>query len=98
MLARLKAVSETFEREIRVYRLVLADPRTPWLARILLGAAVAYFFFPIDIIPDVIPVIGHLDDLLIVPTLLFLALKLIPREIVEEKRTEISSAVPANKD
>jgi len=83
---RLKAVGRNLKREIQVYRLVLKDHRTPRLAKILLGLTVGYAVLPFDIIPDFIPVIGQLDDLIIVPALIILALKLIPKEVVEECR------------
>lgn len=89
---RLKAIGRTFKRELRVYQLVLRDPRTPKLAKILLGLAVGYVLLPFDLIPDFIPVIGHLDDVIIVPGLVFLALKLLPVEIVAECRRQVASA------
>ena len=92
MLKKAKAIVEAFKREVRVYRLVLAHPRTPWLARILLGAAVAYAASPIDLIPDFIPVIGYLDDVIIVPALVFVALKLVPKDVVEECRAKVAAA------
>ena len=83
---KLKAVGRNLKQEVKVYRLVLRDHRTPKLAKILLGLAIGYAVLPFDIIPDFIPVIGHLDDLIIVPTLIIIALKLIPKEVVEECR------------
>lgn len=88
---RLKAVARNLKREIQVYRLVLKDHRTPRLAKILLGLAVGYAILPFDIIPDFIPVIGQLDDLIIVPALIIVALKLIPKEVVEECRARANS-------
>jgi uncharacterized membrane protein YkvA (DUF1232 family) len=88
---RLKAVGRNLKREIQVYRLVLKDHRTPRLAKILLGLAVGYAILPFDIIPDFIPVIGQLDDLIIVPALIIVALKLIPKEVVEECRARANS-------
>ncbi len=87
----MKAVGRNLKREIQVYRLVLKDHRTPRLAKILLGLAVGYAILPFDIIPDFIPVIGQLDDLIIVPTLIIVALKLIPKEVVEECRARANS-------
>jgi uncharacterized membrane protein YkvA (DUF1232 family) len=87
-----KAVVEAFKREVKVYRLVLADRRTPWLARVFLGAAVAYALSPIDLIPDFIPVVGYLDDVVVVPGLVYLALRLVPREMVRECRAKVRAA------
>ena len=56
------------------------------MAKVLIGAAIAYALSPIDLIPDFIPVLGHLDDLIIVPLLVYMALKLIPKDVVEECR------------
>jgi len=86
MLERLKSVQRDLKQKLAVYRLVLKDPRTPRLAKILLGIAVGYLLLPFDLIPDFIPVVGHLDDLIIVPTLVILALKLIPPEVIEDCR------------
>jgi len=93
MSDRLKAAARAFKRELRVYQLVLRDPRTPKLAKILLGLAVGYVLLPFDLIPDFIPVIGHLDDVIIVPGLVFFALKLIPTEIVAECRLKVTAAL-----
>lgn len=86
MLDKCKKVGQGFRREIRIYQLILKDPRTPRMARWLLGLAVGYALLPFDLIPDFLPVIGHFDDLIIVPALVILALRLIPREVVEECR------------
>lgn len=86
MLDKCKKVGQGFRREIRIYQLILKDPRTPRMARWLLGLAVGYTLLPFDLIPDFLPVIGHFDDLIIVPALVILALRLIPREVVEECR------------
>jgi uncharacterized membrane protein YkvA (DUF1232 family) len=79
LVARIRA-------ELGLYRSILADPRCPRLARWLLAAAVAYALSPVDLIPDVIPGLGHLDDAVIVPGLVWLALRLIPRDLVLEHR------------
>ena len=72
------------------YALYLAyrDPRTPWYAKVWAALVVAYAFSPIDLIPDFIPVLGYLDDLLLVPLGVFLALKLIPAEVMIECRQQ----------
>ena len=86
MFETVKAAARRITREITVYRLVLKDQRTPKLAKVLLGLAVGYAALPFDLIPDFLPIIGHLDDLIIVPTLVILALRLIPTEVVEDCR------------
>ena len=78
---------ERFKSELRFYQAVLKDSRTPRLAKLFLGLAVAYALNPIDLIPDFIPVLGCLDDLIIIPTLIFFAIKLIPRKLLQEIRT-----------
>jgi uncharacterized membrane protein YkvA (DUF1232 family) len=90
MLNRLKSTAHNLKHELKVYQLVLKDSRTPLPAKLLLGAAIGYFLLPFDLIPDVIPVLGQLDDVLIVPTLLILALKLIPSEIISDCRNQIA--------
>jgi uncharacterized membrane protein YkvA (DUF1232 family) len=70
------------------YALYLAyrDPRVPWYARLLAAVVVGYAFSPIDLIPDFVPVLGYLDDLILVPLGIWLALKLIPAEVMAEAR------------
>ncbi len=84
MLERLRAAARDVRRELRVYKLELKDGRTPLLAKILLALAVGYILLPFDIVPDFIPVLGQLDDVVIVPSLVFLALKLVPDDLMEE--------------
>jgi uncharacterized membrane protein YkvA (DUF1232 family) len=80
---------EKFRKEIDLYKLILKHRRTPWLARAFLGLAVIYILLPFDIIPDFIPLIGQIDDLLIVPALLYIALRIVPREVIEDCRKMI---------
>jgi len=91
MFHKLKSIGRTLKVELKVYQLVLKDERTSRLAKSLLGIAIAYTLTPFDIIPDFIPVIGHLDDVMIVPTLIFLALRLIPKEVLLECRTQANT-------
>jgi uncharacterized membrane protein YkvA (DUF1232 family) len=94
MTKALHILVTTFKREVAVYRRVLGDRRTPWPARILLGLAVAYALSPIDIIPDFIPVLGQLDDIVIVPMLVWVALRFVPRALVDEHRTAVAGVAP----
>jgi len=86
MKRRVQALVQTFRNEITTYRSIVMDPRCPRMARWLLGGAIAYALSPIDLIPDFIPVLGHLDDLVILPLLIWLALRVIPKELVLEHR------------
>jgi len=89
MRERVKKMAQSFRRELRVYRAALKDPRTPWAAKLFLGAGVAYMLSPIDVIPDFIPVVGHLDDLVIVPFLIAVGLRMIPRGLLREYRDNV---------
>ena len=86
MRARLAALARAFKREFEVYRCAMRHADTPWAAKALLGLAVGYALLPFDLIPDFLPVIGHLDDLVIVPALVWLALYLIPPDVIEACR------------
>ena len=86
MRAPLAALARAFKREFAVYRGTLRHPATPWLAKALLGLAVGYALLPFDLIPDFLPLIGQLDDLIVVPGLIWLALRLIPPAVMHECR------------
>jgi uncharacterized membrane protein YkvA (DUF1232 family) len=85
-----KDLATRFKRELVVYRRVLADERTSHAAKVFLGLAVGYLCMPFDLIPDFIPVLGHLDDIVIVPALVYLALRFVPRELVADHRRQIT--------
>lgn len=88
----LKSMGRNLKREFKTYQLLLKDNRTPRLARYLLGLAVFYVLMPFDVIPDFIPVIGQLDDIVIVTILVVLAMKIVPKEVVEDCRMEANRA------
>lgn len=67
---------------------VARDPATPLVAKLVAGVVVAYAFSPIDLIPDFIPLVGYLDDLLLIPAGIWLALKLTPRDVVAAARAK----------
>ena len=83
---------------IRLLKAVWKDPRTPWHAKAVLAATVAYAISPIDLIPDFIPVLGHLDDLVIVPLGFWIAYRLVPREVWLEHRQRIEAQAEAPAD
>ena len=83
---QLKARVRALKREGDAIYLAARDPRTPWYAKALIFFVVAHTFSPIDLIPDFIPVLGYLDDLIITPGGLWLALRLIPSEEIVEAR------------
>ena len=81
-----RQLASTFRRELAVYRAVLRHPRTPRRARWCLALAVGYLVMPFDLIPDFLPVVGHLDDAMIVPLLVWLAVRWVPGEVLDECR------------
>ena len=86
MLARLRVWAKRLKREALMLWLAARDPRTPIVAKAIAAAAAAYAFSPIDLIPDFLPVIGLLDDLVILPLAIALALKRLPRALAVELR------------
>jgi uncharacterized membrane protein YkvA (DUF1232 family) len=82
-----------------LYALYLAykDPRVPWHARLFAACVVGYAFSPIDLIPDFIPVLGYLDDLVLVPLGIALALKMIPEPVLVECREQARAAMARGK-
>lgn len=90
--AQLVTLGQRFKQEVLFYRALLAHPQTPWLAKALLWLALAYLVLPFDLIPDFIPLIGQLDELVIIPLLLYLALKLIPVTIRQACRDAVAAA------
>jgi len=81
----------TIKKNIHYFRCIIADARTPRVARFLLLSALAYLASPIDLIPDMIPVIGQFDDLLVVSTLVWIALLLVPSGVKTDARAVAST-------
>jgi len=94
MLNKLKQRARALKHETVALYFAFRDTRTPWYAKILAALVLAYAFSPIDLIPDFIPVLGYLDDLIIVPTGIALTLKLIPPEVMDEARLTASAKNP----
>ena len=80
------AWARSLKREVVAVYLALRDPRTPWYARVVSAVVVAYAFSPIDLIPDFIPVLGFLDDAILLPIGVWLTLRLIPAEVMRQAR------------
>jgi len=89
IVQRWKATARRLKTEARALYLAYRDPRVPWHARLFAGLVVAYAFSPIDLIPDPIPVLGYLDDLVLVPLGIALALRMIPPEVMAECRERV---------
>jgi uncharacterized membrane protein YkvA (DUF1232 family) len=86
MLDRARAWAARMRRETVAVYLAIRDPRTPWIARLVGGLVVAYAASPLDLVPDFVPILGFVDDLLIVPLGLWLAVRLIPDEVLADAR------------
>ena len=86
MLEGWKGRVRILKREVYVLYLAYGDPRVPWYARLFAACVVAYAFSPIDLVPDFVPVIGYLDDLLLVPLGIMLARKIIGEAILADHR------------
>src|SRR5262245_36483101 len=97
MLARLKPWARRLKQETYALALACRDPRVPWYARLLAICVVAYAFSPIDLIPDPIPVLGYLDDLILVPLGIALAIRLIPPPVLAECRMQAQAALAQGK-
>lgn len=89
LLNSLKQRAKQLKSEAQVLLIAYKDKRTPTAAKILIGITVGYLLSPIDLIPDFIPVLGILDDLLIVPALIALSIKLIPQTVLAEAREQL---------
>lgn len=91
-MERLRNWARAVKRDVLALWIAARDPRTPWHAKALAMAVAAYAFSPIDLIPDFIPVIGYLDDLVVVPLGVMLAIRMIPSELMDEFRKETAAA------
>jgi uncharacterized membrane protein YkvA (DUF1232 family) len=92
MLENLKSRARALKNEAFAVYLAAKDPRTPWYAKALIFFVVAHTFSPIDLIPDFIPILGYLDDLIITPLGLALAIRLIPVEVLAEARAKVATS------
>lgn len=86
MFDQIKTLAKQFKQEFRLYKLLAKHPGTPWLAKLFFGLAVGYLLLPFDLIPDFIPVLGQLDDMIIIPLFIYMALKLTPESVIASCR------------
>lgn len=86
MFDQIKTLAKQFKQEFRLYKLIAKHPDTPWLAKLFFGLAVGYLLLPFDLIPDFIPVLGQLDDMIIIPLFIYMALKLTPESVIASCR------------
>lgn len=93
MLAALKQRARHLKAETFALYLAARDPRTPWYAKLLVAGIVAYAFSPIDLIPDFVPVLGYLDDLILIPMGIAVAIKLVPHSVLAECRARAPEAI-----
>ena len=96
-MQRLRLWAAALKREVMTLWFACRDPRTPWYARVLAMLIVAYALSPIDLIPDFIPVLGYLDELILLPVGIYLVLKLVPAEALADARARAQSWVESRK-
>ncbi len=100
MFARWKARARQLQTDLYAVYLAYRDPRVPWYARVVAALVIGYAFSPIDLIPDPIPVLGYLDDLILLPLGIALVLRLIPAPVMAECRIKaqerLDSGQPVN--
>ncbi|BBO69956.1 hypothetical protein DSCA_38860 [Desulfosarcina alkanivorans] len=94
---RWKARVRTLKMEVHALLLACRDPRMPWPAKLVAALVVAYAASPIDLIPDFIPVLGYLDDLIILPLGIVLAIKMIPAEVMQDCRVRAGDVLPGTR-
>ena len=97
LLEKLKQRARHLKTETFALYLAARDPRTPWYAKLLVAGIVAYAFSPIDLIPDFVPVLGYLDDLILIPLGITLAIKLVPHSVLAECRTRAQETIKNGK-
>jgi uncharacterized membrane protein YkvA (DUF1232 family) len=94
---RVRAWAGLVRRDVVALFHAARDPRVPWYAKAVAAAVAAYALSPIDLIPDFVPVLGYLDDLVIVPLGIYVAVRLIPPEIMAEHRRAVVGEAPASR-
>jgi uncharacterized membrane protein YkvA (DUF1232 family) len=88
ILQRLRDRARRIKRDGATLWFAMRDPRTPWTAKALCAFVVAYALSPIDLVPDFIPVLGYVDDVLLLPGLIWLAVRLLPDDVIADNRAK----------
>ena len=94
---QLRTWARQLKTETHALALAARDPRVPWYARVFMALVVAYAFSPLDLVPDFVPVLGDLDDLILIPLGIWLALKMVPTPIMAECRARAVKATAAGR-
>jgi uncharacterized membrane protein YkvA (DUF1232 family) len=93
--SRLREKARALKRETFAVYFACRDPRVPWGAKVIAACVVAYAFSPIDLIPDFVPILGYLDDLLLVPLGIALVIKMVPAAVMDDCRIQAQEALAA---
>lgn len=91
VLSSWKERAARFRQEVRVLALAVGDRRTPWYAQLLALLVVAYALSPLDLIPDPIPILGYLDDVILIPAGIALVLRLVPPDVMHDARARVAA-------
>ncbi len=91
MVQQLRQWARTLKRDITALYLAARDPRVPWYAKVVAACVAGYALSPIDLIPDFVPILGYLDDLILVPLGIMLAIRLIPAPVLSDLRATATS-------
>src|ERR687884_295408 len=97
VIARLRSRARELKRELIALALAVRHPRTPWYSRLIVAGCVAYALTPVDLIPDAIPIVGFIDDLIFIPLAIALAVRFIPAPVLADCRArsrEIEARAP----
>lgn len=93
LIAKLKNHAKRLKKEAYALYIATRDPRVPWYAKVFMSLVLAYTFSPIDLVPDFIPVLGYLDDLILVPLGIALAIKMIPAQAMIDARQQVDDSL-----
>jgi uncharacterized membrane protein YkvA (DUF1232 family) len=90
-LQRAKRWARSIKRDVVALWIAARDPRVPWYAKLVAGCVAAYALSPIDLIPDFIPILGYLDDIILVPLGIMLAVRMVPKPLMAEFRARAAA-------